>query len=328
MVGIIRLYNDSYGSEESKIYCELQKYFKGILITNNRKILESKHYKSISYSDALNNIEKFNKLIVVDSYDETNNTKSVPQAIRLILEVEQLYFFSSGESTLQKLFLEHKPNIDKAVYRLNNFSIRLNNTDFIKYYGAVERQIKKQEKKFDVCYCGPWTNGRLPFIKEMFKDIKSKVMIGFEHPQFPWFYKTNNYLNYVTLCKTIAILYNDIEEVYKAWHADTITLLDGNVFKMNGLDDSFYFKTADELHAKVLIIANQEPAYKRMLSVQRRQLTKLKRQYGKSTFNWNIVLKQKKEAEQQKQAQLDAIKRKRLESAKKRLKLNNITFEK
>jgi hypothetical protein len=282
MVGIIRLYNDSYGSEESKIFCELQRYFKGVLITNNKRILDLKQFKSISYTDALNNIDKFNKLIVVDCWEEGSNTRSVPQAIRLILEIEQLYFFSSGSSTLQKLFLEHKPSIDKAVHRLNNFSIKLNNTDFVKYYGSLERKIHKdfQVKKFDTCYCGPFTNGRLPSIKDYFQDIKSKVIIGYEHPKFPWFDKDNHYLNYIALCRTIVITHNDIEEVYKAWHANTITLLDSNV-TVKGLDESFYFKTKEELRAKIILINKEPLAYKRMLSVQRKLLSQLKRQHGK-----------------------------------------------
>jgi hypothetical protein len=205
----------------------------------------------------------------------------------------------------------------------------LNNTDFVKYYGSLERKIHKdfQVKKFDTCYCGPFTNGRLPSIKDYFQDIKSKVIIGYEHPKFPWFDKDNHYLNYIALCRTIVITHNDIEEVYKAWHANTITLLDSNV-TVKGLDESFYFKTKEELRAKIILINKEPLAYKRMLSVQRKLLSQLKRQHGKSTFNWKLILKQRKETELKKQAQLDTIKRKRLESAKKRLKLNEINFEK
>lgn len=328
MVGIIRLYNDSYGNEDSRIYCQLSKYFDGILITDNKAIHKLEKYDCITFNDAINNIAKFNKLIVYNSRPTEYGGSFAYLATRLILEIEQLYLFSSDNSNLHKYPTQSVINIEKAVNRLNSYAIRLNYTDFIHYYGASHTVLKRlpEKKEWYTCYFGDLERPEnLERLNNHFKTLTKKFVIGYEHEEYPWFDFRKDYLEKVCLAYTIPIFSNSRDILYQIWHTNTVALVNSE-FKVEGLDESFYFSNPEEFHAKALIISTQEIAYARMLKIQRNLLTKLKQKYGKTTFKWSSILKQKKAEELERRKLIDGMKQKQVESAKKRLTAHGIKF--
>src|SRR5687767_7071509 len=98
MIGIVRIYHDSYGANMgSRTFCQLSEYFGGVLITDNKKINALEKYKTLSHSEALLNIKKFTKLIVYNSKPNMfggQAPKFAADVVRLILAVPNLYFYN------------------------------------------------------------------------------------------------------------------------------------------------------------------------------------------------------------------------------------------
>src|SRR5690349_5470566 len=98
MIAIVRLYQDSYGENMgSRTFCQLSKYFNGILVTNNKKIQELTEFKQITHEEAITNIKKFTKLIVYNTKPNMFGgvaPKHAAEVVRLIQIVPEIYFYN------------------------------------------------------------------------------------------------------------------------------------------------------------------------------------------------------------------------------------------
>src|SRR5215216_4345553 len=261
MLGIVRIYQDAYGDNMgARTFCHLQHYFGGVLITNNKKIHALEEYRSITFEDAIENRKKFTKLMVYNSKPNMFGgvaPKHMPHVIRLILSVKDLYFYNCDPMLDLQISVpdSHErvaPGLSRAIERLNFAGVKLNrtNTDLTFFLAAqIKREpIKHNEvvKDFTGVYFGNYRNDRrAEQVKSLLEPLKSQLIIGHEHPDFPWFYYTPDFYKtmsraYVTPIIGDSKLHYETGipslRLYETWHTTTIGLIDSRLNFDVGLD--------------------------------------------------------------------------------------------
>lgn len=340
MIGIVRIYQDAYGDNMgARTFCHLSKYFGGVLITNNKKIHALTEYKSITHEDAIANRKKFTKLIVYNSKPNMFGgvaPKHIGHVIRLILSVDQLYFYNCDPMLDLQISVpdSHEraaPGLSRAIERLNYAGKKLDrtNTDLTLYLAAqIQHAIVKHlevNKDFVGVYFGNFRNEkRAEQVNRLLTPLKSQLVIGHEHPDFPWFYYTPDFYKtmsraYVTPIIGDAKLHYETGipslRLYETWHSTTIGLIDARLGFDVGLDKRFYFSTWDDFHKKAKMISENPEVYFSMLNKQYKLLKDLKKKYHKAKYNWKRVLKEKKlAAKKQRLEEKELRKKKRLKT--------------
>lgn len=343
MMAIIRLYQDSYGNNMgARTFCQLQKYFGGILVTNNKKIKALDEFTTITYPDAAKNADKFNKIMVYNT--KPNMFGGVPadhmnDAIKLIMKAKELYYYNCDPildlpKGVAESHEEACPGLTECIRKLNMEATMLSrkNTDFTKFMAAnIPRpfiDLPGPEKEFDACYFGNSRQGeREKQVLALLSPLKS-LIIGHEHEKFAWFEYTPDFYNLLSLAWTTPVIGDQklhyetgipSLRLYEAWHTTTITLIDSR-FTEPLLDSRFFFKDYEEFHNKTKQIASDKELYKEMLSVQRLALKKLKKKYSGIGFDWEILKKEKANVIEGRTKEIKERKKAIVEAAKKRLK--------
>jgi len=327
MLGIVRLYHDSYGNNMgSRTFCQLSKYFGGVLITDNKKIKQLKEFPQITHSDAIKNIKKFTRIMVYNSKPNMFGgvaPKHTAEVVRLILAAPEVYFYNCDPilDLQQSVPSSHEkavPGLTRAINRMLYNSIKLDrtNTDLTLFLAAqIDKSIidwkNGPEKKWTACYFG---NARQKYrqdqIFELLNPLPSRLIIGHEHEHFAWFDYTPNFYETLSTAWVTPIIGDKkmhyetgIPSVrpYETWHTTTVGLLDHR-FKVEGLDDRFYFKTPEEFHLKAMHISKNPALYQQMIGIQQLLLKKLKKKYKDARYDWKAIRieKEKKKKEQNK----------------------------
>jgi hypothetical protein len=340
MMAIIRLYQDSYGNNMgARTFCQLQKYFGGVLITDNKKIKSLEGFQTLSYGEAAKNADKFNKVMVYNT--KPNMFGGVPadhmnDAIKLIMKAKELYYYNCDPILhLPKGVAEsHEiacPGLSECVRKLNMEATILSrkNTDFTKYMAAnIQRPIiEGVEKEFTTCYFGNSRQGeREKQVLQLLSPLKS-LIIGHEHEKFAWFSYTPDFYSLLSMAWTTPII-GDKElhyetgipslRLYEAWHSTAITLVDSR-FNEPLLDSRFFFKDAEEFHNKSNQLATDKELYNGMLKVQRLALKKMKKKFDGIQFNWGTLKKSKEKVLDARRLEIKERKQEIITAAKKRL---------
>lgn len=341
MIGIIRIYQDAYGPNMgARTFCQLSQYFGGVLITDNKKIHALEEFKSIRYDEAVANKAKFTKLIVYNT--KPNMFGGVPakhtaMAVQLILTVQDVYYYNCDPilhlpSDVADSHEAQVPGLRKAIYKLNQHGTILDrtNTDLTKFLAARIRlkPLPVVEKKYSACYFGDARGTeRQKQVKALFRNWTSCLIIGHEHPDYPWHYYTPDFyhtLNQALVSPVIGDQRLHYEtgipsiRLYEIWHTSAIGLVDRR-FNVEGLTDSFYFKDTDEFREKCRIIYSNPEVYEKMLGIQRKLLRKIKKKYANATYDWRTVLKKKAAAVKERHEHVRKLKDDKISNALKRL---------
>lgn len=349
MLGIVRLYHDSYGNNMgSKTFCQLSKYFGGVLITDNKKIKQLKEFPQISHQDAIKNIKKFTRLMVYNSKPNMFGgvaPKHTAEVVRLILAAPEVYFYNCDPilDLQQSVPTSHEkevPGLTRAINRMLYQSIRLDrtNTDLTLFLAAqIDKpiiSIKDGPKKYwSACYFG---NSRQKYrqdqVFELLNPLPTRLIIGHEHEHFAWFDYTPNFYETLSTAWVTPIIGDKkmhyetgipSVRLYETWHTTTVGLLDSR-FKVDGLDSRFYFDNPQDFQNKCLFIKNNPALYQQMIGIQQGLLKKLKKKYKNAKYDWKAIRKEKEKKKAIEQKQEEAIKLIKVNKAKNRLIESNI----
>lgn len=342
MVGILRLYQDSYGANMgARTFCLLSEYFGGVIITDNKKI-RGLPFNQITYAEALANKAKFTKLIVYNTKPNMFGgvaAKHTASAVRLILSIKDVYYFNCDPildlpKGVADSHEKQCPGLREAIFKLNQGThLSRKNTDLTKFLAAqIARKPHKLDKvvrkDFVGCYFGdPRGNERQKQVKALLKPLKSALIIGHEHEDFAWFYYTPDFYDLIDMAYVTPIIGDQklhyetgipSIRLYEVWHTSTVALVDRR-FNVDGLDDSFYFSTPEEFHAKAKLISENPELWEKMISTQLRLLRNIKHTYAIKTFDWASLKRKRLKEEKQRHKLVKEIKQKPVEAAKQRL---------
>ena len=342
MMAIIRLYQDSYGNNMgARTFCQLQKYFGGILVTNNKKIKALEEFTSITYADAAKNADKLNVVMVYNT--KPNMFGGVPadhmnDAIKLIMKAKELYYYNCDPildlpKGVAESHEEACPGLTECIRKLNMEATMLSrkNTEFTKFMAAnIKRPFIDSpgpEKEFETCYFGNSRQGeREKQVLALLSPLKSLV-IGHEHEKFAWFEYTPDFYQLLSMAWTTPIIGDQklhyetgipSLRLYEAWHTTAITLVDRR-FNEPLLDDRFFFTDYEDFHNKTKMISTNQELYNSMLGAQRLALKKLKKKYTGIGFDWDQLRLQKSKVIQARTQEIKERKKEQVEAAKKRL---------
>lgn len=344
MLGIVRLYNDSYGKNMgSRTFCQLSKYFGGVLITDNKKIRELTEFRSITHREALDNVKKFTKLLVYNTKPNMFGgiaPKNTPAVVRLIKAVPDVYFYNCDPILDLQLSVpsSHEkavPGLTSAINKMIHFSKRLDrtNTDLTKFLaGKLKDKIVPlpgPKKQWIGCYFG---NARQPErqkqVFQLLNPLKSRLIIGHEHEHFAWFDYTPDFYNTLSTAWVTPII-GDKKlhyetgipslRLYEACCSTAVVLIDGRFKREEGLDERFYFDTPEEFHKKAKMISENRDLYFEMVGKQQRFVISIIKQYGNKVFSWKKVKKAKEQKEKEVKKERRMKKDLQVAKAKKRL---------
>lgn len=340
MIAIARLYQDSYGANMgARTFCQLSKYFGGVLITDNKKI-QALDYPQITHAEAISNIKKFTKLIIYNTKPNMFGgiaPKHTHEVVRLIMAINDVYFYNCDPILDLQLSVPNSheiavPGLTNAISKMIHRSTRLDrrNTDLTKHLASLlEIYPYTEEKKYMTCYFG---NARQPYRQQQVKSLlgpfgNNALIIGHEHEDFTWYQYTPDFYKYLSQAWTTPII-GDKKlhyetgipslRLYEACCSTAIALLDSR-YKEPALDERFYFTTHLEFVKMTNQISKDKKLYESMLQVQRKFVKKVIRKYKGKTFDWKVIKKQKDKIIDERSKTLKAEKDNEILQAKKRL---------
>lgn len=342
MIAIVRLYQDSYGENMgSRTFCQLSKFFNGILVTDNKKIQQLKEFKQITHAEAISNIKKFTKLIVYNTKPNMFGgvaPKHCAEVVRLILGINEIYFYNCDpildlQNSVPSSHEKAVPGLTSAINKIIQRGVKLSrvNTHLTKFLASQLSEhivTEKIEKEFTACYFG---NARQPYRQEQVKELLSglkSLIIGHEHEDFAWFNYTANFYNLLSMAWVTPII-GDKKlhyetgipslRLYEACCSTSIVLIDRRFTEDLGLPDDFYFADAVEFQKKSIQISTDLHKYEWMLQTQRKLLKKIIRQFKNKRFNWKTIAVKKKKENKQRIKHVKTLKKNEINLAKQRL---------
>lgn len=353
MVGILRIYQDSYGNNMgARTFCLLSHYFGGVLITNNKKIHALEDFKSIRFDEALNNKDKFTKIIVYNTKPNMFGGEApehIHAAIRLILHVKDVYYMNCDPilecpKSVPSSHELNAPGLTRAIAKINNHGTILSrkNCDLTKFLAArIEQPIIKlkdgPEKKWTACYFGDARKEeRQRQVKELLCQFTNKCIIGHEHPDFAWYNYTPDFYTLLSTAWTTPIIGDKKMHyetgipsirLYEVWHTTTVGLIDER-FRVEGLSKAFFFKDAFDYRKKVKMILDDPKLYEAMINEQQRHLRKLKKQWRNKKFSWKVIRQNKSKVMEERKELVKGLKKQRRDLAILRLEQSGIVKKK
>jgi hypothetical protein len=349
MVGIVRIYQDSYGNNMgARTFCQLSKYFGGVLITDNKKIQEL-DFKQITHEEALLNKAKFTKIIVYNTKPNMFGgvaSRHTAYVVSLILSVKDVYYYNcdpilSCPTDVADSHEKQVPGLRQAIFKLNKgTTLDRRNTDLTKFLAAqIQHPIMKVgsvEKQWISVYFGnPRGHERQKQVNELFRNFNTALIIGYEHATHAWFNYTPDFYETLSSAWTTPIIGDKKMHyetgipsirLYEAWHTTTVALVDRR-FTVPGLDDSFYFSTPQEFKDKTHLINTYPKVYKRMIEIQQKLLKKIKKQFKNKTYDWSIIRKLKAVALKERKQHTKQLKDTKINGAKQRLAAKGLIKE-
>lgn len=342
MIAIVRLYQDSYGENMgSRTFCLLSKYFGGVLVTDNKKIKALTEFKQLTHAEAISNIKKFTKVIVYNTKPNMFGgvaPKHAAEVVRLIRAIPEVYFYNCDpildlQNSVPSSHEAAVPGLTAAINKITNFGVKLSrvNTDLTLFLAAqLGDRIKNYDskKEFIGCYFG---NLRQPYrqeqVKELLAPLKSQLIIGHEHEDFPWFNYTANFYEFLSMAYVTPII-GDKKlhyetgipslRLYEACCSTAIVLIDSR-FSSPLFDDRFFFKDVQEFVEKANKISTDKSLYDSMLKHQREVVKKIIRKFKNKKFNWGKVLSQKNKVLKLRTKEAALNKKNIIDAAKQRL---------
>lgn len=343
MVGIVRIYQDSYGNNMgARTFCQLSRYFGGVLITDNKKIKELP-FKQITHDEAILNIKKFTKIIVYNTKPNMfggEAPKYAEKVVRLINAVQDVFYYNCDPildlpKSVPASHEKNVPGLTRAIAKLNNFGTILSrkNCDLTKFLTAqIEQPIIKlkegPKKQWSACYFGDSRGEeRQKQVKELLMPFKNRLIIGHEHEIFPWFDYTKDFYKFLSTAWTSPVI-GDKKlhyetgipsiRLYEIWHTTTVALIDSR-FQVEGLSEAFFFSSPAEYAKRTREIMKSKKLYEAMITQQQQLLKKIKKKFKNAKFNWKEVAKNKSAKMKERQQMIKELQDSKKNSARLRL---------